>query len=129
MLGNTIYLPGDSVLITDIGQQPAGPRSDPGYTLVCVTSNVNIYCCRGNDNPNGGSLGNWYYPDGSVVPTTYAITSTDIFSRVVYTEQVRLSSLGGTDTGPYGAYRCDVPDGIGSTASASINIIAPPPGM
>ena len=128
-MGNTIYLPGDSVLITDIGTQP-GSRSDPGSTLVCVTSNVNTDCCRGNENPNGVSLGNWYYPDGSVVPTPGAVTFTDTFSRYVYTEQVRLSSRGGTATEPLGVYRCDVPDGAtGTNVSAIINIIATPPGM
>ena len=131
MLGNTIYLPGDSVLITDIGEQPTDVRSNAGTTLVCVTTNVNSECCRGGDHSGGGSLGNWYYPDGSVVPSPGAETSTDTVSRVVYTEQVRLSSLGGTATGPYGVYRCDVPDGMNGTitVSARINITSSPPGM
>ena len=131
MLGINIYLPGDSVLITDIGQQPFHTdRLDPGSTLICVTSNVNTQCCRGRDNPNGGAQGNWYYPDGSVVPTPGTYTSTDTFYRIVYTEQVRLSSLGGTATEPYGVYRCDVPDGItGTLLSATINITAASPGM
>ena len=124
MLGNTIYLPGDSVLITDIGQQPVD-RSDPGSTLVCVTSNVNTQCCRGRD---GGNVGEWFYPNGSMVPRVNTIGSAvNIVAR--YTHQVRLGIVG-APTGPLGVYRCDVPDGTtGTNVSASINIIAPPPGM
>ena len=126
MLGNNIYLPGDSVLITDIGEQPV-TRSDAGSTLVCVTTNVNSDCCRGAD---GGNVGEWFYPDGSMVPRLSAIGLTmDIFTRVGYTCQVRLRRVG-SPTGPLGAYRCDVPDGTtGTNVSASINIITSPPGM
>ena len=126
MLDNNIYLPGDSVLITDIGTQP-GTRVDPGSTLICVTSNVNTACCRGAD---GGNVGEWFYPDGSMVPRPGAIsTSTGIFARYGHNHQVRLGIVG-SPTGPLGAYRCDVPDGMtGTIVSASINIIAPPPGM
>ena len=127
MLGNTIYLPGDSVLITDIGQQPAD-CAEAGSSLVCVTSNVNTQCCRGKDNPNGGAVGEWFYPNGSMVPRPNTI-STDIFARYAYTHHVRLVSIG-SPTGPHGAYRCDVPDGMNATiVSASINIIAISPGM
>ena len=38
-VGNKEYLSGQLVNITDIGGQPAN-RSDPGSTLVCVTTNV-----------------------------------------------------------------------------------------
>ena len=67
MLENNVYIPGDSVPITDIGPQP-GNRSDAGSTLVCVTTNVNTACCRGSD---GGAIGEWYYPNGTRVPRRY----------------------------------------------------------
>ena len=125
MLGNNIYLPGGSVLITDIGYQPAN-RSDPGSTLVCVTTNVNTACCRGSD---GGKGGDWFYPDGSMVLRAKNISSAmNVFARYGYTHQVRLGIVG-TPTGPLGAYQCDVPDVTGTVVSASINITAPPPGM
>ena len=134
MLGNNVYLPGDSVFISDIGYQP-GTRADPGSTLVCVTTHVNTECCRGTDNPNnpnpnGGPVGEWFYPDGSMVPRSNNIgSSTNIFARYPYTHHVRLGSVG-TPTGPLGAYRCDVPNGTtGTNVSASINIIATLPGM
>ena len=126
MLGNIIYLPGDSLLITDIGEHP-DLRSDPGSTLVCVTTNVNTQCCRGSD---GGNVGEWFSPDGSMVPRSNTIvSSTNIFARTGYTHHVRLGIVG-TPTGPLGVYRCDVPDGTtGTIVSASINITAAPSGM
>ena len=135
MLGNNVYLPGDSVHITDIGEQQLDDRPDPGSTLVCVTTNVNTACCRGKDNPNnqnpnGGAVGEWFYPDGSMVTRSNTIgSSTNIFARFGYTHQVRIGSIG-TPTGPLGVYRCDIPDGMtGTNVSASINVTAPPPGM
>ena len=125
MLGNTIYLPGDSVLITDIGQLP-DLRSDPGSTLVCVTSNVNTQCCRGSDE---GNVGEWFYPNGSMVPRVNTIGSAvNLVARFGYTHQVRLGSVG-SPTGPLGVYRCDVPDKTTTIVSASINITAAPSGM
>ena len=74
MLNGMIHSPGDSVHISDIGPHPAD-RSNPGSTLVCVTTNVNSACCRDRDN-NGvtsataGAVGEWYYPNGTLVPRT-----------------------------------------------------------
>ena len=50
-----LYLPGESVFFADIGKFVSA--SDPGTSLVCVTSNVNVNCCRGMDGPNSRSLG------------------------------------------------------------------------
>ena len=49
MLKSSTYIPGASVLISDIGPQLAN-RSNPGSTLVCVTTDVNTACCRERDN-------------------------------------------------------------------------------
>ena len=126
MLGTKIYLPGGSVLITDIGEQEESDRSNAGSTLVCVTSNVNTACCRGKDGGNGGD---WFYPNGSMVLRANAIGSAmNVFARYGYTHHVRLGIVG-TPTGPLGVYQCDVPDETGTIVSASINITAPSPGM
>ena len=42
MLNNVIYLPGDSVLISDVGPERAACA--PGSSLICVTTNVNTDC-------------------------------------------------------------------------------------
>ncbi len=72
-MSGTVYLSGDIILITDVGDSflPSigENRNDPGPSLVCVTSNVNTMCCRGSDNPpNGVGQGSWLYPDGNIVP-------------------------------------------------------------
>ena len=55
------------VLITDIGEDISGGLP----SLTCHTDLVE--CCRNSDNNNMGSLGGeWYYPDGSVVPNSAA---------------------------------------------------------
>ena len=119
------YLPGDSVLISDIGPQPAD-RSDPGSTLVCVTTNVNTACCRSGDN-NGvtnataGAVGEWYYPNGTQVPRPSGVVVD--FARIGYTHQVRLGRVVSDSIPPLGVYTCQVPDpSSGFVYSASITI-------
>jgi hypothetical protein len=57
-LDDTVYHPGDAVLITDIGVfvgvYPDVDPVDPGTSLVCRTEHVNTQCCRGSD---GGRVG------------------------------------------------------------------------
>ena len=65
MIGNRVLLPDESVNITDIGEQPSD-RSDAETTLVCVTDNVNMACCRGSDT-GSGSIVIWIYNNQPVV--------------------------------------------------------------
>ena len=108
-----IYLPGDTVVISDIGPQPLVDRSDPGSTLICITTNVNTACCRASDN-NGmttataGAVGEWRYPNGTLVPRASEATAVD-FARFGYTHQVRLGMEFPDSTPPLGVYRCEVP--------------------
>ena len=121
MWNNAIYLPGASIPISGIGDQP-NTRTDPGSTVVCVTTNVNTACCRGSD---GGNVGEWFYPDGTMVPRPSGTVMN--FDRVGYTQHVRLARAVSTGTAPLGMYRCDVPDpSTGATVSASIDIVDTP---
>ena len=116
-LNGVIHLAGDSVLITDIGSNAT--LSDVSSTLVCVTSNVNTKCCRNTD---GGRVGEWYHPDGTIVPRNAGTPGDDIFVRTGYTQQVCLNRRANA-VGPLGVYRCDVPaDPSGTIISASITI-------
>ena len=99
-----MYLPGDTVLITDIGIDILADPN-PGSSLVCNTSNVNDHCCRGSNNPNGSSLGEWYFPDGTIVPRP---SSNADFTRTAWTHQVRLNRRNNAMI-PLGAYECRVP--------------------
>ena len=121
MVENRVYLPGNSVNISDIGAQPLDNRFNPGSTLVCVTTNVNTNCCRSSDSNSNGRIGNWYYPNEDMVNYPDA-ASGDNFTKFVQRHQLRLSSRGAPE-GPLGEYRCEIPDGSGGNAIASINII------
>ncbi len=121
-LDGVIYNPGSSINIADIGEQP-GDRNLVGPTLICVTTNVNTQCCRGSDNPNGGGIGGWLDPSDRQIPAPSALGgATNVFTRYLHTEQVRLSIVGGTPTGPLGVYTCVVPDMNGVDVSATITI-------
>ena len=123
MLGHITLLPGSSVLFSDIGHHPHD-RADPGSTLVCVTANVNRHCCRGAD---GENVGEWYYPDGSLVPRPFNTENPTLF-RVGYTHQLRLGTQG-DPVGPFGMYTCEVPTSItGLKVNASIIINGSYPG-
>ena len=99
-----MYLPGDTVLITGIGAaEPINPRS----SLVCNTTNVNTHCCRGKENPNGDPLGDWYFPNGTIVPRFSEKMNGD-FTRTGFTHQVRLNRRNNAMT-PLGTYTCVVP--------------------
>ena len=102
-----MYLPGDTILITDIGSFNTDDSSDPGSSLVCVTTNVNTRCCRGSD---GGSRGEWYLPDW-----TRLLNSADTnFYRTRYTQQVRLNRRNNAMS-PTGVFICEVPNDGDST--------------
>ena len=99
-LNGVVYLPGDTVLITNIGIGRLGP--DPGSSLVCNTANVNTNCCRRSD---GGNVGEWFFPNGTIVPCN----KTRDFTRTGFTHQVRLNHRNNAMT-PLGTYTCVVPD-------------------
>ena len=125
MLNGVVYLPGDSVLITDIGVfNGFGAAS----SLVCHTSNVNTQCCRLSD---GGRVGEWFFPNGSMVLRNNSNQNL-YFTRSGFTHQVRLNRR--IENAPrienastlelIGEYSCRVPDERNSTFIhiASINL-------
>ncbi len=120
-IGSRTLSDGDSINITDIGGQPTN-REDPGNTLICDTSNVNVNCCRNSDS-GMGAIGNWYTPSGyDVINLAILGHATDTLYRLVYTQQVRLASIG-VPVGPLGVYTCSVPNNNGTLVNATINII------
>ena len=116
-LAGQVYLPGDTVLITDIGTLNDPDPDQAGTALVCVTTNVNYYCCRFLD---GGNRGEWFFPDGTIVPRG---NGAGPFFRTGSTQQVRLSRMPGVME-PLGEYQCRVADGnrVEQVAMAYINI-------
>ena len=117
-LRGEVLLPGDSVLITDID-------SGGGAPLTCVTTNVNMACCRDRD---GGNVGEWYHPDGTIVLRNANVDSSvdNVFTRSGFTHEVRLNRRANA-MGPLGVYSCTVPgrvDGVTAVdVSASITLV------
>ena len=116
-LNGVIHLPGDTVLITDIGSNAS--LGEAGNSLVCVTSYLNTNCCRRAD---GGNVGEWYHPNGTIVPRNSRAPRGDIFTRTGFTQQVRLNRRANT-FGLLGVYRCDIPaNSSGANINASMTI-------
>ncbi len=94
---------------------------DPGPSLVCVTSNVNINCCRGADHPGSGRVGNWFSPNDTIV-----IGNSDNprgnFTRSSHYQQIRLNRKRPDVMSPTGVYTCEVPDGSNTTEIHTANI-------
>ncbi len=123
-MSGTVYLPGDTLPITDVGDgYPIVTNPpDPGPSLVCVTSNVNTMCCRGRDHDgDGGPVGNWIYPDGAIVLGNNANPNGDI-TRSSHTQQIRLNRKRPDVMSPTGVYTCEVPDGSDNTTTHRANI-------
>ena len=80
-----------------------------GGALECHTDDTT--CCRGIDfgNPNGTGRGEWYYPDGTVVPPP---PEGDVQATGFYRTRdhmvIRLNRVGSTQL-PTGVYRCEIP--------------------
>ena len=118
-LNDAVYLPGDTINMVEIGVYIS--HWTPSLPLVCVTSNVNTECCRARETPSGEPVGNWHFPDGSLVPRR-ALAPNNDFSRSGFTQQVRLHRMNNATT-PMGLYECRVPDNSGMLHTASILLI------
>ena len=74
-------------------------------------------------NPNGGAVGEWIFPNNTMVPrstdTTYS------FIRRRFTEHVRLTRPTENPAGPPGVYRCEVPSAVnGNNVIGSISLVS-----
>lgn len=106
------YESGSSVLITEVGTSMSSASIlKPDTSLVCVTSEVNTRCCRKRD---GGNIGEWHFPDGSLIPRNQNNPDGD-FTRSGYTQQLRLNRRNDA-LEPSGIFSCMVPqdDGCGA---------------
>ena len=104
-LGNQTYVNGSEVLLTDIGERD--------NALLCLTANTQ--CC----NIDRVQLGEWYFPDGTLVPDGQDA------SRSIYRNRgprvVQLNRRNNA-TSPTGVYRCEVPDASGTNQTISITL-------
>ena len=84
-----------------VGNGYQEPITDSG-ALECHTDDIT--CCRGLHNPNGTGRGEWYYPDGTVVPPP---SGDDGLYRTRDHMVIRLNR--GVFIPPTGIYRCVIP--------------------
>ena len=89
---------------------------------MCVTSNVNMNCCRRIDGPNdSGNLRDWHFPNGTIVPRHSDVPSAN-FTKSAFIHQVRLNRRNNALT-PNGIYECRVPDALtGVLVNATITL-------
>ena len=111
-----MYLSGDTVLISDIGE--AGISGDvvaeARTSLVCETGNLGILCCRAGA---WHRAGDWYFPNGDKVPGSNGNERLD-FTRSGY---FRLNCRNGAMV-PTGVFECRVLEGDVLLGSASITL-------
>ena len=106
-LGSTLYNTNNTeILITDIGEDAAGGLP----YLTCHTDLTT--CCRNTDNGGNGGLGQWTFPDGSVIlHNGGSMSAGDQFYILRGAPQVvRLARRQGNNPlTPIGSYCCTVP--------------------
>ncbi len=114
IFNSTEYLAGDTLPITNVGDSFLPNNNtkqvDPGLSLVCITSNVNTNCCRSADHGGNGPVGNWLYPNGTIVPSNNANPNRD-FTRSFHFQKIRLNRKRTDVMVQTGVYTCEVPDG------------------
>ena len=109
-----VYANNSDIDINLVGEGFEGlPQITDGGALECHTDDTT--CCRGIDNPNGTGRGEWYYPDGTIVPPPGG----DIrFYRTRDQMVIRLNRISASNgTLLTGVYRCEVP------GAGGVNII------
>ena len=97
MLRNTTYQNNSIVTLEDIGE---GDNA-----LLCITNQT--ACCRpSGSGGNGSAIGNWFFPDGTRVPSLGLQWD---FYRTRGQMVVRLNRRSG---GEEGIYHCEIPDSM-----------------
>ena len=71
---------------------------------MCVSTNVNTACCTSQN-----AIGEWFYPDGNIVPRARQPTEVVDFARYGSNEQIRLGRVISDSAPPLGVYTCQIP--------------------
>ena len=101
-----MYANNSVININLVGEGYEGAQITDGGALECHTDDTT--CCRGIHNPDGTGRGEWYYPDGTVVPPPGGDTG---FYRTRDHMVIRLNRIGYPGSASLtGVYRCKIPD-------------------
>ncbi len=99
-----VYTNNSVIDINLVGEGFIGDQLTDGCgALECHTDDTT--CCRGIDDPNGVGRGEWYYPDGTVVPPP---NSGNSIYRTRDHMMIRLNRRPSV-TQPSGVYTCVIP--------------------
>ena len=93
-LNGTTYQNNSCVALEDIGENDTA--------LLCMTNLT--ACCRPPHTGTESALGNWYFPDGTVVP------SSDTHGDIYRTSDQMVVYLNRRRSGEDGIYHCKIPD-------------------
>ena len=87
--------------------------------LLCLTGNT--ACCSRTEVPGEGILGDWYYPNGTVVPNSILEMTSEMwdFYRNRGLSVVRMHRR---RDGVTGIYRCEIPDAMGANQIMYIGV-------
>ena len=104
-LRNTTYQNNSLVTLEDIGEN--------GDALLCITD---LTACCQSTGENGSRIGDWFFPNGTKVPSSGARSN-------LYRTRKNISVLlnrrsGGED----GIYRCEIPDSTNANQTIYIGV-------
>ena len=106
-LRGTTYQNNSNVILENIGEGDDA--------LLCMTNQT--ACCRFSDTGRNGSvLGNWFFPNGTRVPSSGDQWD---FHRTRSKMMVRMHRRRG---GEEGTYRCEIPDAMNVTQNIYIGV-------
>ena len=105
ILSGAVYFNNSVIIITDIGTETTWTSP-----LVCLTDFRP--CCRGRYAADQPVVGEWYYPNGSMVPGRNGFGQIYAFFRARGENDgtVNLFRRNNGITSPFGRYCCEIPD-------------------
>ena len=106
-LNGTTYQNNSCVALEDIGENDTA--------LLCMT-NLTACCRAPYTGENGHGIGNWYFPNGTVVPSNGTLED---FHRTRNQNVVLLNRRRGEEEG---IYRCEIPDSMNVTQTIYIGV-------
>ena len=121
----TMYANNSVVDINLVGEGYPGLIQTNGGALECHTDDTT--CCRGIDNPDGPGRGEWYYPNGTVVPSPPPNGSNKTAHLFYRTRGYMVARLNRVDkdyfaVSLHGVYRCVMPAARGDTITRYITL-------
>ena len=111
MLKGTIYQNNSLVTLEDIGEH--------FNALLCITDLT--ACCRRSDTGGPFSLGNWFFPNGTRVPSS-VVDENGTWWEFYRTRGQMVVHMNRRRGGVTGIYRCVIPDALNVTQTIYLGV-------